>query len=68
MSNSINNVYAFPKLVSRSTYEGWDILEYEVQGKKHYEASKDDNCIIMSNYEEVIEMIDTHCEHFRKAA
>ena len=68
MSNPTNKVYSFPKLVSRSTYQGWDILEYDVLGKKHYEASKDDNSIILRNYEEVIEMIVSHSDHFKKGA
>lgn len=68
MSTSKNNVYTFPKLLTRSTYEGWEIIEYDVLGKKHYEASKDDLSIILKTYDEVIEVIEAHSDHIKKAA
>lgn len=68
MSITNNNVYTFPKLLGRTNYQGWDILEYDVLGKRHFEASKDDISIIFRTYDEVIESIDSHCDNLKKAA
>jgi len=68
MSTQSNNTISFPKLLGRSSYHGWEILEYDVLGKRHYEASDGDNSIIMKTYDEVIEMIDSHTDNLKKAA
>ena len=68
MSTQSNNVISFPKLLRRTSYHGWDIMEYDVLGKKHFEASDGENCIILKSYDEVIEMIDSHSENLKEAA
>ncbi len=68
MSNQSNSTYSFPKLLGRWTYHGWEILEYDVRGKTHFEASNGDNSIILKTYDEVIEMIDSHSDNLKQAA
>jgi hypothetical protein len=68
MSTQPNNVIPFPKLLSRHNYHGWEILEYDVLGKRHFEASNGENCIILKNYDQVVEMIDAHSNPVKQVA